>query len=397
MLLVFILISGRSYGQRTLHQQIDSMAAAYIKGHAGALVVGIHDNGMQKIYYYGETETGNKKLPDSTSVFELGELTETFTGALYADMTIKGIVHADDRLRSFLPVDVPAPVYQKIICQPADESNHNPYTTEQRGELHFTPYVCFPDPAAGPQDIILCDLATHTTGLPAYPCNLKRRKCKDNPYASYSVDNLYSYLKKYTFNKPLGYDYSYSMTGTALLGHALSLKMKKDFDSLLVERILMPFEMTDTRIHLTADQRKRLLTAHSKKGKVTAGWTFDVLASAAGLHSTPHDMMKFLALNLAKSKNYYTDVLDYTHNARVRLTGKNNGMEIALGWKINSLGNEKRVVWQSGMTGGFASYVGFVETNHTGVVILSSAARDVRETAEQILRILEKDRLTTAD
>jgi CubicO group peptidase (beta-lactamase class C family) len=105
-------------------------------------------------------------------------------------------------------------------------------------------------------------------------------------------------------------------------------------------------------------------------------------------------MMKFLSANINPEKDSLTNILDYTHNARMKLNGKRKDTEIALGWKINSLGaDEKRIVWQEGLTGGFSSYIGFVETNHTGVVILSSVSKDVNSIGVEILKKLAQEKL----
>ncbi|MBK6837380.1 MAG: hypothetical protein IPG90_03105 [Bacteroidetes bacterium] len=65
--------------------------------------------------------------------------------------------------------------------------------------------------------------------------------------------------------------------------------------------------------------------------------------------------------------------------------------EIALGWKISPLGIEQqRIVWQGGSTGGFASYIGFVETSHTGVVILSNCSVPVDDFGKKILQMMNR-------
>ena len=68
----------------------------------------------------------------------------------------------------------------------------------------------------------------------------------------------------------------------------------------------------------------------------------------------------------------------------------NDDTEIALGWKINSVNDQgMKMVWQSGMTNGFAAFVGFVETSHFGVFVLSSKAKSTdilgRELIKQIV------------
>ncbi|MBK8846216.1 MAG: serine hydrolase [Bacteroidetes bacterium] len=393
-ILLLLSISLTACAQNPFKTLSDSLAKAYLQNKPGSLVIGIFDNGRQKIFYYGETSKGNKQTPDSGSIFELGEITETFTSVLYAEMSVKGIVKMDEKLQDMLPVNVPAPVYHEIICKKADDASQLGQMQEQKAnvKIDFTPYVCFPDPSSKPQYLILCDLATHTTGLPAYPSNLKKNK--SNPYGGYQTEDLYTYLKNHNFSKPLGYDYEYSATGMALLGHALSLKMQTGFDTLLTDRILVPLKMTDTEIILSEQNKSRLVTGYNRKGREASPWVYDVLAPSGGLHSTPSDMMKFLSANLNKEKNDYVNILDYTHNARLRLTDKKEDTEIALGWKINSLGAEhNRVVWQQGSTGGYSAYIGFVETNHTGVFVLSSVSKNVDFIGLKILQKLSREKM----
>ncbi|MEO8148897.1 MAG: serine hydrolase [Bacteroidia bacterium] len=395
-ILIFLLFALSANGQNGFQPFIDSLANAYLQDHPGALVIGIHDNGKEKVFYYGETTKGSKQKPDSNSIFKVGGISETFTCILYADFVIRGVIKMDEKLQDFLPVNVPSPVYEKIICRKADETSQLHQVGEHENvTINYTPYVCFPDPSSKPQSIILSDLATHTTGLPEYPDNLKTKKNKSNPFENYTKENLYDFLKEYRFDKPLGYDYKHSATGIALLGHALVLKSKIDFDTLISERILKPLQMTETRVHLTKLQQQRLIQGYDKNGKTAHHWNYDVMAPAGGLHSTAHDMMKFLAANINLHKDSIVNLLDYTHNPRLELTDKNGkGTEIALGWKVDQLGvDEKRIVWQDGSTGGFNSYIGFVETNHTGVVILSSVSNSVITIGEELLRKLSHEKL----
>lgn len=380
-----IILPFSAYCQQSKKDVADSLANIYLQNANGALVIGIIENGIATTYFYGETKNGNKVLPDTNSIFELGELSETFTSILYSELILKGIINADDRLKSFLPFDVPSPTYEEIVCKPAAENYNSPTQKGDVVSLHFTPYVCFPDPSSKPQEILLCDLATHTTGLPKLPGNLKLKN-KQNPYADYTKEHLYAFLKSFHFAKPIGYDYQYSATGIALLGHALEQKTKTEFEELIYDRLLQNLNMHGTRINLLPHQQQYLLEGHDAFGNVKPNWKCNILAPALGFHSSINDMMRFLEQNIRLQKDYYTNLLDYTHNARIRLTGKKNkGKEIALGWKINPIKNEKRIVWQSGITGGFASYIGFVETDHTGVVILSSIAKEVQSTGEHLL------------
>ncbi len=388
-LVTFFLIAASSiYSQAQLQQKVDSLAAQYMQKGYGALVIAIADDSDKKLFYYGETQKGNKQLPDSNSIFELGNLTETFTSILFADMCMKGIVNADDKLKMFLPVNVPSPVYQEIICRPVDEKNQSVLSQHDRSTIQFTPFVCFPDPSAKPQEIMLCDLATHTTGLPMFPYNYNPKSTA----VSYTKENLYSFLKNFSFTKPIGYDYRHSYTGIMLLGHALSQKMQMDFDSLLANRLLMPLTLNNTGIQLSSVQQKMLLTGYDINGNPCAHRGYDVTSPALGLKSNAADMLKFLQLNISKQNDYYKNVFDYTHNARILLQGKKNkDKEIALGWKINPVPNNKKVVSQSSAQNGFSAYIGFIETKHCGVVVLSSCVKDVQPMAEEIINFMASE------
>lgn len=225
---------------------------------------------------------------------------------------------------------------------------------------------------------MLCDLATHTTGLPEYPFNLNLRTYRLNPESMYTTDNLYYFLKNYRFDKPLSYDYNYSSLGISILAHAMSYKMKTDYDSLLAQYVTGPLHMTKSRVILSNEERRKLVTGYTDDKQPAFTRKPDIFAPAVSFHVSVADMMKFLHANIQQSKMEINHVLDYTHNSRILLSGSNHRDEsIALGWKINKISNEKYMVWQHGLTSGFASFIGFVESNHQGVFLISSYSQDL--------------------
>jgi len=388
LILAIIFLSKFSVNSQTgIEIFSNKLASQYLGNRPGALVIGVYNNGVQQIFYYGETELHNGKKPDSTSVFELGSLTETFTSLLYADQVIKGKINEDDKLSNFLPVDVPAPVYQHVICEPyKTETGLYDNGSGDNMQLKFTPYICKPDTSTEPQPILLCYLSTHTSGLPDKPFNFHKKE-KSNPYADYSTEDMYEFLRGYSMIQPIGFEYKHSEIGVAVLGKALSLKSGKDFETLLIENLLDRMQMNDTRIKLSEEMNKKFLSGYTQKGNPAPRWTGDVYAPVIGLHSTPGDMMKFLSLNISLNKSSVTNLLDYTHNPRIK-SGKlaEPGIEVGLGWRINPATEQySSVVWQSGLTGGFASYIGFNEAEHVGVFVLSSVSEDVNDIGLKIL------------
>jgi len=395
-LLFFILNSVNGIAQSGIQKLVDSLAAGYLQDKPGAVIIGINTNGKTKYFSYGETEKGNHQLPDSNSIFELGSLTETFTSILFADMTINGFIKMDDQLQKYLPVHVVSPMYQQMVCK-LSEAKKEPVPATNKEDaymkLGFSTYICLPDPSAKPQPILLWYLSVHTSGFPEYPDNLNSKK--QNPFSDYTEEQLYSFLNDYSLEKPIGFDYKHSDAGIALLGHTLSLRMKMSYDSLLTSRILVPLNMQDTRINLSDKQMKHYLTGYNEKGKVMPHYTYKVLAPAGGLNTSMKDMMRFLSQNISIEKNSMTDMLDFTHNPRIKLDeSSSKDSEIALGWKVNPMDVEsKKIVWQDSKRGGFAAYIGFCETSHTGVVILSSVSKEVSELGKRILQQLESEKL----
>lgn len=392
ILLVSVCFCSFSQAQdlASLREKIDGIAGERLKKTDGiGFAIVIYNKGQKDYFYYGINDPGTRERADSSTVFEIGPITETFTAITFAALTVKGNIGLDDQLQNYLPVDVPAPVYQKIVCSPMKDPE-NPYGVGQEGTKKFTPYVCLPDASEKPQPILLCYLATHTSGLPAYPSNLKSPMGKNDPYVNYSKSDLYSFLKNCRLLEPVGYDYLHSPLGISILGHAIALHEKDSYENLVTKNLLSPLGMNQTTINISEDAKFHFINGYNATGKKVAHWNYDILAPSGAFHSTPADMMRFLEANLSTGKSPMHDILDFTHNPRIRLnTSNGNQQEIALGWKISPLGiEENKIVWQGGLTGGFASYIGFVETSHTGVVILSNCSVPLEDMGQAILKAI---------
>ena len=386
---IIFFVCSALFAQDPVKSLVDKLADSYLENGNGALVIGVKTNGVSRIYYYGKKASDKNVLPDSSDIFEIGGITETFTSIVLADKAMKGEMRIDGRLQDYLDANVPAVVYQPFICQPVDLGADPDYNSgDDYLRVKFKPIMCLPDSSYEPQPVLLCYLASHTSGMPDLPNNL-HSKISDQPLSNYSKDDLYAFLKDYHIENPIGFDYRHSQLGIALLGQAISVRMQKEYETILTECILDSLGMGSSTISLSDEQKLKLLQGHNKKGVKAAASSFKAFAPVLGLHSTPEDMMKFLSANISISKDHISNVLDYTHNPRLKAKA-NDDTEIALGWKINSVNDQgMKMVWQSGMTNGFAAFVGFVETSHFGVFVLSSKAKSTdilgRELIKQIV------------
>lgn len=170
-----------------LGEQIDGMAQQLIDdGLAVAMVVGVIQGNEILIRSYGETELGNGQLPDKNTVFEIGSVSKVFTSILLAVAVGRGVVALEDPL-------------QEVIG--------DRFEVQQFKE----------------QPIQLWHLAAHCSGLPRMPGNFLP-KDPASPYADYSFEHLYAFLRVHQLRRAPGKQYEYSNLAVALLGHLQSQK-----------------------------------------------------------------------------------------------------------------------------------------------------------------------------
>lgn len=270
--------------------------------------------------------------PPGDLIYEIGSVTKIFTSSLLADLVRTGEVSMDDPVRVYLPPNVRMPSY-------------------------------------GEAEITLEHLATHTSGLPRLPKNLKvTRVTRSDPFATYSVDDLYDFLSRHRLSKKPPARVGYSNVGAGLLGHVLANVMGTDYERAVQERICIPLGMCDTVVTLREEQEQRVVPGHTARGKPTPLWDLPTLAGAGALRSTADDMLRFLAAQLGSVDHPLSESLAMCHRPRAAI---GNTQQIGLGWMILQLGADS-LVWHNGATGGFNSFIGFMKAEGVGVCVLSN-------------------------
>ena len=148
-----------------------------------------------------------------------------------------------------------------------------------------------------------------------------------------------------------------------LLGYALGEHAGKSYEELVVERICRRLDMKDTTTTLSKDQKRQLASGISAFGLPAMNWDLPTLSGAGGIRSTLDDMLKFLRANLAPDKSPLAKAIRLSHLPRFTVHEPSEKepfkVEIGLGWHITT-DDGLSIIWHNGMTGGYASYVGFV-------------------------------------
>jgi len=301
------------------------------EGRGVGIVLGVMEaDGSTRVASYGEAGT-NARLLGERTVFEIGSITKAFTGVLLADMVARGEVSLSDPVSDYLPDGVTVP---------------------SRG-----------------REITLLDLATHRSGLPGLPGNMSPTDAA-NPYADYTVEQMYAFLSSYELRRDVGSEYEYSNLGGGLLGHVLTRAAGVSYEDLVRERIVEPLEMSMTGITLDGEMLQWMTVGHNQQGDDVPLWDLPALAGAGALRSNLVDMLAFLDANLGPPASQLERSMRASHELR---ESAGPGMSVGLGWHILSVG-EQRIVWHNGGTAGFRTFIAFDADARVGVVVLTNSA-----------------------
>lgn len=311
-------------------------------GEYPAVVVAVVDGDRSGVYGFGTLANG--KAPDAHTVFEIGSATKTFTATLLAEDIVEGKLKLDAPVASLLPG--------------------------------------FKLPSRNGKVITLENLATQHSGLPGLPDNLDSADASD-PYADYDAARLKDFLARYTLPRDPGASYEYSNLGVGLLGYALAVHAGTSYEGVLKRRIFDPLSMHESGIALDNAMRARLAAGHDERGQPVHNWNFQVLAGAGGIRSTGADMLRYLRANMGAAPSTLYPAMQLAQQQRL---GDGHGAErIGLIWMTQPAADGK-VIMHNGMTGGYASFLGFTADRKRGVVVLVNAQRSVDDLGFAVLR-----------
>lgn len=326
---------------------IDGLAHRYLgMKHNAGLVVGILKDGHSHVFGYGSVSRERERRPDRDTVFEIASVGKTFTATLLAEMSANNEIALDDPISAHLPGGVKVP---------------------ESGGKRITPF----------------DLATHSSGLPSLPGNFQP-KDPSNPYADFTVEEMYRGLEAVKLSVPVGTSYTYSNLGFGLLGHLLELRANTSYEDLVIARICEPLGMGSTRMTLDEAMKARLATPHDR-GKPVPVWEDRTMAGAGSFLSTPRDLLRYVGAHLGNGEGGPGEAM------RAAITKRRPtdtpATAIGLGWHIDSE-NALDIVWHNGGSGGSRSYVAFLPASKVGVIALSNSSSSVDQLGKKLLYLL---------
>ena len=366
----------------TIISEIQEITKDFYKGNPkNAVLIGVIQNGQDYVFPLGSVSSNAENPPSECDIFELGSVSEIFTMTLLAQLQQEGFMNVDEAVDRYVPENVKIPYFDNMVCTAAMS-----YKGEEN-EILFLPKICFTDPTYHPKSMLLCDLATHTSGLPSEPMGLRfwNKKSKQN----LDLKSLYKFVGKQRIPYETGKVYNHSTIGVALLGACIENAFEDNFNSILKEKVCFPLNLRATTAHISSYKTHLLLEGHDLKGKEVAFMPTKAMAPALGITSTMEDMMRFLRANLGIDYSSLTPALLEAHSPRLEITNKEKKEKMCLGWHskiLKTTADDQEMLWISGGNEGFHTYIGFLKNDNSGIVIMSNSALNTDQLGEKILQ-----------
>ncbi|MGQ0778938.1 MAG: serine hydrolase domain-containing protein [Pseudonocardiales bacterium] len=304
--------------------------------HASAVAIVAIRGTEQTLLCGGHEARGGNTATTADTRFELGSVTKTFTALLLADMVAKGEVRYDDPITAYLPRQATPPFG------------------------HDAP-------------ITLIQLATHTSGLPRLPPGMLRvglPKWFSNPYADFTEEHLHRSVARCRIRTSRRNRVHYSNFGVGLLGHVLAIAADLDYPSLVATRICDPLGLNRTTCD--PDQAQAVGYFH---GRPRPTWRIPGLLAAGALRSSAQDLQRYLQAHLSPDTTALPHALYDMRQARV--TKPRSKDQLSLVWNLRSY-ETYDLLFHSGATRGFTSFIGFSPQTQTGLAALTNTTPTLR-------------------
>lgn len=250
------------------------------------------------------------------------------------------------------------------------------------------------------REITLLDLTTHTSGLPRLPDNLRPADI-DDPYADYTVDDLYEFLSSHELRRAPEVEAEYSNLAVGLLGHALARAADTPYAELVQERVLAPLGMQMSGLDLEGERGRWMVRGHRAGAVVPYWFATEAIAGAGALRSNVDDMLAYLEANVRAATLPADSLSDLERAMRLAHRPRRPFLEeqdvwSGLGWRIATV-EGRTIVEHGGGTGGFSTHLAFEPETGAGYVMLTNTSQFRDDLGRDLLtrgRPIELDEVT---
>jgi CubicO group peptidase (beta-lactamase class C family) len=285
------------------------------------IFVALTENGNRRYYHFGYANPEIKSVFDSSTVFEAGSITKTFTA-----LVLKTVLR-EHNINDSLPV-----------------KKYLPFSLVENESLSAASFL---------------SLMNHTSGLERIPANMPIGVQNRQPYENYNRDNLISYLKDAKL-RPEGKS-SYSNTGFALCGLLAENISGKKYEDLLKEMVFGPLRM-NAFLHVP-DSVAHISQGYFENNK-NPFWKFDCMAPAGAIKCSAKDLLNYL-------EYMYNHRADTIVSSLLQPTViLNTNIKVCRAWHTMERNNNTMFYWHNGGTYGFSTFAAFSNEGKKAVVVV---------------------------
>ncbi|TDX86934.1 serine hydrolase domain-containing protein [Epilithonimonas xixisoli] len=334
IILLFVLVGCKSVqkiNKQTVENAITKNALQLLEDKRfHSVSIAVLKDGKSTIKHFGELTIGKGNKPNNSTLYELASVTKTFTGYIAAKAVLDKKLNLDD-IRIYL-----------------DEAYPN---LEFKGE-----------------PITIKHLITHTSGFPNMPPKSENKKA------------FFEGLKLIKIETKPGEIYSYSNTAPELTAYILEKVYQKPFEELVIEFVLKPNKMNQTKFTLNENDRTRLVKGYNDKNELMPNFNRTLWGGISGLHSTAPDLVKYMKLQLDQSN----PIVNQSHKKLHK-----EGSDFWEGYHWYIIENDNQLIYRHhGGIYGMQNWFVIYPKENIGISILTNTSFD--ETGEILEKVVDK-------
>ncbi|QMW01725.1 serine hydrolase [Spirosoma foliorum] len=323
---LFLIHSANAQPTKSTAEKLDKYltAAANLHRFNGTVLVAQKGSILLQKGYGWRNEPA--KIPnDTTSIYQLGSITKTFTGAAILQLQEEKKLSIKDKLSRYLP----------------DYPNGDQITIEQ--------------------------LFAHTSGIYDYKGVLYSKDSLEFTRPVSKVRILSTFKDKPLANRP-GKAVNYSNSGYFLLGLIIEKVTQQPFETVIRKRFIKPLQLTRTGFDFINRQTPDKTTGYTywKDSVLVAVRPLDSTAAyaAGGMYSSVGDLYRW-------TQAFRSTQLLKSVSQRLAFTPIKPG-NWSCGWGINYFVNHKKLVFQNGNLPGFATFLVLIPDDDTVLIMLAN-------------------------
>ncbi len=326
--------------------EYDSILSSEIKksGIVGGAIVITYKNEVALLKCFGVRKKGEKSTIDKHTIFRLASVSKTVTGVLAGILDDEDLVDLDEKVVTYLPE----------FHLKNDESTNN---------------------------ISVRNLLSHTSGLIPHAYDLM---VEDHV----QLDKIIARLCEVDITAPPGKLYGYQNVVYSVYGPVVSAETHKSFNSLLNEKVFIPFGMSDASTGFDAfknDNNKAY--PHFNQGNnrykpMRLNDRYYNTTPAAGINASISDLGQFLITltddnskcfsNSARETVFTPQVNSPLKRMYFRSWDKVQSKQYAIGWRLVHYKGRK-VAYHGGFVSGYKAEIAFCEKEDIGIAILTNS------------------------